>query len=296
MSQQDTEILNLIMQAEVISKTNWLHAIHLLEQAGDKYPTSIEIYLSMGDVFNRQKRYQEAITSYQKALTISPTDEHLLFIIGGCYLSLGEYRMALVYFDQVQDKSPELYYNQALAYAYLGKHDDCYKNLRLLYKLVPDNLNVCYFLSEELMRLQRFDEALEILDTAERNFGKHAHLMILKAFIWNFKKVWLRTYACFQEADDLVPISNQEYLITFAQAAQKIGLYNKTFTLYNRALEINPYNSVIYEEIIRLSITLEDYQQAQKYLAKAEQNLMHVNSTLELLKGKLNRLSPKDPG
>jgi tetratricopeptide (TPR) repeat protein len=155
MINQDNYLKNLLLRAEVLGKKNWLQAINLLEKATDDYPRERAIYLTLGDIYTRNKKFQQAINSYQKALTIDPKDEHLLFIIGNCYLSLNEYRMANVYYEQVSADTPELHYNQALAFAYSGQHEESLNHLMVLVKQVTENLNIYYFLIEELLRLQR---------------------------------------------------------------------------------------------------------------------------------------------
>jgi tetratricopeptide (TPR) repeat protein len=292
MAVKDNNIKNLLMRAEVIAQTNWLQAINLLEKATENYPRERAIYLTLGDVYNRQKKFTQAIESYQKALTIDPKDEHLLFIIGNCNLSLGEYSMALVYYNQVAENTPELLYNKSLCLAYSGQHEESLKHLKELINKVKDNINVYYFLVEELLRLQRFDEALHWLEEVQKRFGILRHQQILKGFVYNFKKVWLRSYYCFKTADELKEIQNPDHLHSYGVAAWQIGQLDKAIDILNKAITINPYISILHEDLIRILIQQESYELARIALGRATNYLSQMNPILLLLKEKLAKLYP----
>lgn len=290
MTVQETELKNLLMRAEVVGKKNWLHAVNILEKASDDYPRERAIYLTLGDIYTRHRKFEQAIDSYQKALTIDPKDEHLHFIIGNCYLSLSDYKMALYYYDQVSNDTPELLYNKALAYAYNGDHELSLHYIKILIKDVTDNANIYYFLVEEYLRLHKYNDALENLDILEKRFGIQRYQQILKGFVWNFKKIWLKSYMAFKNADDITPITNPDHLHTFAQACWQIGQLDNAAELLKRAISINPYINILHEDLIRVLIQKKDYEASRVALKNAMKNLAKTNPILYVLKEKLDRL------
>jgi tetratricopeptide (TPR) repeat protein len=290
MKPHETIVKNLLLRAEVKAKTNWLQAINLLEKATDDYPRERAIYLTLGDIYARNRKFEQAISSYQQALTMDPKDEHLLFIIGNCYLSLSEYQMALVYYAQVGQNTPELNYNRALAYAYSGQHAESLSQLKNLLTIVKDNVNIYYFMVEELLRLQKYDEAMDCLNDVEKRFGVIRHQQILKAFVWNFKKIWLKSYSAFKAADDMEVITNPDHLQSYANAAWQIGQLEKAIEILKRAITINPYMSVLYEDLVRIYIQKGDYQQGKELIKKANIITKSSNPILLMLKDKISRL------
>lgn len=292
MPNKDNTLKNLLLRAEVVGKKNWLQAVNLLEKATDDYPRERAIYLTQGDIYARHKKFNQAINSYQKALTIDPKDEHLLFIIGNCYLSLNEYRMANVYYEQVSEDSPELHYNQALAFAYSGQHEESLKHLNILITQVKENINIYYFLIEELLRLQKYDEAITWLDEIGKRFGVQRHQQILIGFVYSFRKIWLKSYMAFKKADELDKILNPDHLHSYATAAGQIGQYEKTIELLLRAIQINPYQNIFHEDLVRLYIQQENYAAAREAIKQAKEKLVQLNPVLLLLKEKIDRLDP----
>jgi len=290
MNATENNIKNILMRAEVLGKKNWLHAVNILEKASDDYPRERSIYLTLGDIYSRHKKFEQAIDSYQKALTIDAGDEHLLFIIGNCYLSLSDYKMALYYYEQVSDDSPELNYNKALAYAYLGDHDLSLHYLKLLIRQVTNNLNIYYFLVEEYLRMHKYNDALEWLDEIEKHFGVQHYQQILKGFVWNFRKVWLKSFMAFKTADEMKPLNNADHLHSYAQAGWQIGQLDKAIEILQRALTIAPYLNTLHEDLIRVYLQKGDFASAQQALLRAMRETDTTNPIMLMLKEKIAKL------
>jgi tetratricopeptide (TPR) repeat protein len=285
-----SELKNILLRAEVVGKKNWLHAVNILEKAIDDFPRERSIYLTLGDIYNRHRKFEQAIDSYQRALTIEPKDEHLFFIIGNCYLSLSDYRMALYYYDQVSNEFPELSYNKALAYAYNGEHELSVHYLKELIRMISDNLNIYYFLIEELLRLRKYADAIEFLDEIEKRFGEQRYQQILKGFVFSFRKIWLKSYVAFKKADEMLPLSSSDHLQSYAQAAWQIGQLDKAIIILKRGLEINPKLAVLHEDLIRVLLQKRDLTGAAIALKRAMRTLGNSNPLLIVLKDKLDRL------
>lgn len=290
MTIHDIDINNLLLRANTISKTNWLHAVNILKKASEDYPRERIIYLTIGDIYMKHKNFEQAISYYQEALTIDPEDEHLKFVIGNCYLSLNEYNMALFYYSQVTLSTPELTYNLALAFAYSNQHKESVKQLYKLLEDIKDNLNIYYFLIEELLRINKYDDALKILEIIENRFGVQRHQQILKGFIWTFKKIWIKAYTAFNRADLMQTIINPDHLHSYATSCWQLGQLDKAIDLLNRAIGINPYISSLHEDYIRICLQKRDYELAKYALDKAKSSLGTTNPILLLLEEKVKRM------
>lgn len=290
MNAHESNIKNLLLRAEILGKKNWLQAVNILEKASDDYPRERAIYLTLGDIYSRHKKHEQAIDSYQKALTIDAADEHLLFIIGNCYLSLSDYKMALYYYKQIEEESPELHYNMALAFAYLREHTESLRFLLKLIRQVTGNLNIYYFLVEEYLRLSNYDEALKWLAEIEKRFGAQSYQQVLIGFVWNFRKIWLKAYMAFKKADELKPLTNSDHLHTYSQACWQIGQLDKTIELLQRALTITPYLNVLHEDLIRIYLQKGDFKSARDAFTKALHVSDRNNPILLMLREKINKL------
>ncbi len=283
-----TEINNLILRANALVKSNWLHAVHLLEQANDKFPENIRIIMNLGDIFLERQLFERALSYYQKASALRPDNSQLLYLIGTCYFSLGEYRIANSYFNRINDPPPEVLYNKALSYAFMGSHKESIDTIKQILTVMNDNPFIYFLLIEQYLRVQNVEMAHETILEAEAKFGKHRQLLVLSALVNSKRGIWLKAYHCFNEYEALSPINSTENLIFFANSAAKIGLPEKAIQLLHRARGINPYVSSVYEELIRIQLQIGDLKGARDSLKLAKKNIIRFGAVLRLLQERIN--------
>ena len=192
-----TELHNLILRAGTLVKTNWLHAVHILQQAREEHPENLQVLMSLGEIFLERQHFDKALGYFIEALELVPGDSQLLYLIGNCYFATGEYRLAITYSNQVENPSPEVLYNKALGLAFLGSYKESITVIQQILKVLDDNPFIYFLLIEQYLRIQSYDEAYEVITYAEKRFGKHRQLMILSAIVYSKKGIWLKAYHCF---------------------------------------------------------------------------------------------------
>lgn len=281
------ELNNLIHRATSLLKSNWLHAVHLLEEARQMHPDNLLILTSLGDIFIQQMHYDKALDYYQQAHAIAPEDSQLLYLIGNCYFAINEYKLALSYLNQINDPPPEVLYNKALSLAFIGSYQESIMVIKQILKVLTDNPFIYFLLIEQYLRIQNYDEAQITIDIAQNKFGKHPQLLLLSAVVYSKKGIWLKAYHCFTELEALQPISSPDHLVSYAVAANRIGLIDKAIVLLDRARGINPYISSIYEELVRLYLHRGETEQAKKCLSTAKKYLDGLSPILRLLQERI---------
>ncbi len=282
-----TELHNLILRAGTLVKTNWLHAVHILQQAREEHPENLQVLMSLGEIFLERQHFDKALGYFIEALELVPGDSQLLYLIGNCYFATGEYRLAITYFNQVENPSPEVLYNKALGLAFLGSYKESITVIQQILKVLDDNPFIYFLLIEQYLRIQSYDEAYEVITYAEKRFGKHRQLMILSAIVYSKKGIWLKAYHCFAAYEEIGAINSPEHLINYAVAASRIGLQDKAIELLNRAKDMNPYISTIYEDLIRLYLQRGDKVGAMASLRLAKKYITRFNPILLLLQERL---------
>ena len=287
-----TEISNLILRANALVKTNWLHAVHILEQAKTENPQNLSILMNLGNVFLERQLFEKALGYFQEAIALKPDDPQLLYIIGNCYFSTGEYRIANSYFNQIKDPPPEVLYNKALSLAFLGMNKESIEVINQLLLILTDNPFIYFLLIEQHLRIQNYELAHQIIVKSKKLFGKHRQLLLLSAIVNSKKCIWLQAYHDFAEYEALSPINNPDHLVAFAQAAYKIGLGDRSINLLNRALKQNPYISSAYEELIRIQLQKSDFAGARKTIKLAKQYITRFNPILKLLQERVHNEAP----
>jgi tetratricopeptide (TPR) repeat protein len=166
----DIELSNLIQRAEALMKTNWLHAVQLLEQASEKRPDDPRPLLSLGEFYHRRQQYEKAVSVLQSALNIDPRDNYVKYMVANSSFALGNYRMAIVYYDMIEDPGQDILYNKALTLAYMGRNHESIELLRALLKDVDNNPFFYFLLIEQLIRVQDYQTAAPTLQ--ERKKGQ----------------------------------------------------------------------------------------------------------------------------
>ena len=268
-------------------KSNWLHAVHILEQAKEEHPENLRILMNLGDIFLEKQLYEKALNYYQQADALHPKDPHLLYLIGNCYFATGDYRIAITYFNQIENPPPEVLYNKALGLAFLGSYKESITVILRILKVLDDNPFIYFLLIEQYLRIQNYDEAYRIITNAEKRFGKHRQLLLLSAIVYSKKGIWLKAYHSFSEYELISPINSPDHLSSFAIAASKIGLIDRAIALLQRARGLNPYISSVYEELIRLQLQKGDIKGAKTSMALAKKFITRLNPILRLLQERI---------
>ncbi len=285
----DQQLTNTILRAEALMKSNWIHGLHLLETAVKDYPEDPRPYLSLGEFYIRRQFFDKAIENLQTASKLAPQDDSIKYLLGNCYFATGDYRTAIVYYDMINNPFTDVQYNKALALAHLGETSQCIALTKeLLHKV--DNLPFLYFLLvEQLLRTSEYQEAQAYIRQAEEKVGRHGHLLFLKAIVYAQDQKWLQAYDAFSEADRIKPLREPNYLFSYGMSAAHIGLYDKAIEILFRAVEADPYNNALYEQILRLQIGKGKYEDAIETVKKAEKYISHLTPVLSLLKSRLKQ-------
>ncbi|MBI4722486.1 MAG: tetratricopeptide repeat protein [Candidatus Stahlbacteria bacterium] len=92
---------------------------------------SVDAYFNLATVLARQKKYNETINTFKKALEVNlrlnlPTDTRILFHLAGTYLVMGEYQSAIDTYTRVIElfpSDPRGYEGRASAYWKIGNNE-----------------------------------------------------------------------------------------------------------------------------------------------------------------------------
>ena len=136
------------------------------EEARKRLPNSALVYEYRGFVLRRLGRWQEAETSYKKAIELDPLDVQLLTTVGNeFYLYLRRFDDALASIDRALQIAPEAageHAHKAVVLQAAGRIDEAHQELAL----VPDNVLddwVAAARVTQAMYERRFNDAINII-------------------------------------------------------------------------------------------------------------------------------------
>ncbi|RLD55254.1 MAG: hypothetical protein DRJ01_16900 [Bacteroidetes bacterium] len=266
------KIENILLQTKFIQNKNWLKAVNILKEAINKYPQEKMLYKNLADIYSKQKLYRKAIENYQYALFIDVNDENINYLIGNCFLSLKEPRLAIDYYNKVKITFPELLYNKAVAYSNIKKYEIGIDIIKELLKLNATS-EVPYVLIAELyISLNKFDDAINYLITAEKIVGKSGILHYMKGATYSHKKIWLKAYFEFQNADKF-KMNIPHFYRSYAVSCEKIGKINKAIDLLKKNINLEPNDTPTYIELLKIYLTHENFSKAFELINAAKKNI-----------------------
>jgi TolB-like protein/Tfp pilus assembly protein PilF len=142
-------------------------ALAAYDEARKRLPNSALVYEYRGFVLRRLGRWQEAETSYKKAIELDPLDVQLLSSVGNeFYLYLRRFDDALASIDRALQVAPESageHANKAVVLQAAGRLDEARQELAL----VPDDLLDDWVVAvrvTQAMYERRFNDAISIIE------------------------------------------------------------------------------------------------------------------------------------
>ena len=98
-----------------------------LQQAVWRSPEDPQAYIRLGNAYARQKQYDKAVDSYEKALALNPRSGMTVYpALGAAYFNRKQYEQALGYFRKSLEFSPDdslRHYDIGNVYLQLDKYD-----------------------------------------------------------------------------------------------------------------------------------------------------------------------------
>ena len=280
-----------LIRAMELVRSNWLHATHILREAADNDPDDPSYQIAMGDIFASRSSFDKAIQHYLAALSLDPSNQQVIGMIANSYLSSGEYRLALAYYQKLLHPGDDLLYNKALSQAFLGKHEDCIETLLQILPRFPSHPFIYYLLVEQYFYKGDSMTALKYIGIAKEKAGEHVQLYLLNALIYTNLNQYLQAYHQYLKADSMSPITNSDHLLGFAKSANECGMWQDALKIYERITVRYPYISEAWGEIIKIYLDRDNYIQAKRYLNKAKSKLQRPSSVIRLLQKRLDGMS-----
>lgn len=173
-------------------------------------PDLVEAYTNMGVVFDNQGKTNKALTYFKQALTKNPLHAETLYNVAAVYYRMGEFREAVSYYRKSIDAKPdyaeaynnlgvilhkqkqmeeaidclreairirqdyaEAYYNLGNVLVGAGRKEDAITQYSRSLELNPSDFRASFNL---LRQLDRWDEALEVLEQTVRSRPNDANL------------------------------------------------------------------------------------------------------------------------
>jgi protein O-GlcNAc transferase len=130
-------------------------------------PHGAEALVNRGDTLRQQRRYDEALASYEQAIALEPDHAEAFVSRGNALQKLRRFEEAVASYDRVISLRPDhadAFYNRGIALTRLDRLEEALASYARVISLRPDHADAFYNRGIALMRLNRLEEALASYD------------------------------------------------------------------------------------------------------------------------------------
>jgi len=257
----NSDLNNIIHQAQFEADKNWIKASVILQKAIEEFPSEKKLYNELGNLYFKKGIFDKAIEVYEQGIRIDDSDSDLIYKTAYCLLLDGEFEKSIEYFDMIGEKIPEAIYNKAIA---LYKMNRGYKAIETLEELIKDNQhsNRPYILLGKIyLEYERYRNALAMCNQALGLFGNCKDLYYIRGVANFHLKKWMPAYLDFELSEKDSAESPVFYRI-YAMVCEKIGMTDKAISLLKTCIKQFPKSDGAYFDMIRILIIHNRHQEA----------------------------------
>jgi len=282
---EQKKLNNILWQAKMQLNSNWLEAKQILQDGLEEFPKNTEFLLFLAEIYFSKKLFRKAIGVYHEILRIEQDNETAIFQIANAFMAINEYKLAINYYDMLYNNFPELIYNKAYAYSKVGKNEKSIEILENIFNFKISSLLPYIFLAELYFLDGRHKDSISTLEKAQQKFGKRGNISYLKGLAYYNLKNILKAYVEFENAEKL-KVYSANFFKNYALTCDKIGKTEKAIELLMDGIKKNPFDPIVYIELIQIYLEHERYEEAFSLVELSRKNVPY-SVTLSMLHDKI---------
>jgi tetratricopeptide (TPR) repeat protein len=205
-------------------------------------PDHVEALCNRGATLHELKRFDEALASYDRAIAVRPHHAGALFNRGVALQELKRFDEALASYDRVLALQPhyaEALYNRGMTLHELERFDEALASYDRALALQPKHVGTLRNRGNTLHGLKRFDEALASYDRALALQPNHAGALNNRGNALHALKRFDEALASYNRALTLQP-DHAEALRNRGATLHQLKRFDEALTSYDRALALRP--------------------------------------------------------
>lgn len=266
-------------------KKNWLESIKILQQGLKQFPNNIEILLFQAEIYFSRKLHRKAVGVYHRILKVDPQNQTAIFQLANAFMTFNEYKLAIDYYNRMSSISPEQLYNKAFAYSKIGRNDKSIQILKSIFNYQISSILPYIFLADLYFFEGQHQKSISTLENTEKKFGQRGDISYLKGLAYYNLNNVLKAYVEFTTAEKL-NVRSANFYKNYALACDKIGKTEKAIKLLKEGIKKNPFDPIVYIELIQILIKHERYSEAYT-VAELSKKSVPFSVTLSMLRDKI---------
>ena len=226
-------------------------------------PKNIEYIKILGSIYHGLKKYDQAITFFERALTINPNDFQTLSNMGSSLIEIKKHDKAESYFKKslaINENQPDALSNYGLLLQLNAELDQAIALHNKALLLAPENITILYNLAYALIEKGEYQTSLNTYQKLIDIFPNHSRALCDIAYIYG-KLNQHKTSLPFLERAKLIAPNDAHVHLSLGNTYKLIGNLKEAEVSLKEAIRLDP-----------------DYQAAKYHLATISGDMSMTSS------------------
>ncbi|MBS9391665.1 MAG: tetratricopeptide repeat protein [Dolichospermum sp. LBC05a] len=223
-------------------RKNYEEAISSYDKAVEFKPDYYEAWNNRGISLANLGRYEEAISSYDKAVEFKPDDHKAWNNRGNSLRNLGRYEEAISSYDKAVEFKPD--YHQAwnsrgYSLHYLGRYEEAISSYDKAVEFKPDKHEAWYNRGYSLHYLGRYEEAISSYDKAVEFKPDFNEAWYNRGYSLHYLGRYEEAISSYDKAVEFKPDFHEAWY-NRGISLGNLGRYEEAISSYDKAVEFKP--------------------------------------------------------
>jgi protein O-mannosyl-transferase len=226
----------------------WENNLNLWSDVINKYQNAPVAYLNRGTVFGKEKKLDQALEDFNKAIILNPTYAKAYFNRGTVYLEKGSIELAINDFSKTIDLNPEYsqaYFKRGNAYMDLRNPENAIRDFTRTIELSPDNSKAYNNRGLIFGDQGKFDRAKEDFDKAILLNPEDAEAYYNRAILYLNQQKFEPALKDFSKTIELNP-GDAESFMNRGNIYSQLKQYDKAISDYSKVISLRPSDGFAY--------------------------------------------------
>ena len=248
-----------------------MKAIEYYLKAIELNPNYADAYFSLGSVYMKLKKWNEAVINYEKAIDLKPGSIEAYYNLGLAYYYLGKYKDSIKSWEKVIEINPThvyTYYNLGYVYYKIEKWEEAISNWKKALKLKPNYADAYFGLGNVYYNIGKYEEAIKswkkVIELKSDYADAYYNLGLAYYYLERYKEA-LKYIKEYIEKKQKYPLA---YVVLCA-IHLKIGAYDSSIRECKKAIKLSPNLASPYSFLCFAHMKMKRYKEAVKMCRQA---------------------------
>ena len=249
----------------------WNNDMTLWNDVINQYQTIPFAYYNRGIVYMNEKKYDQALYDYSKAIALNPNYPEPYYNRGIVFMNEKRYDQALDDFSKAIKFNPKFiqaYINRGIVFMKEGKYLQAINDCNKAIELNPNNAEAYYNRGSVFMNSKKYDQALDDFSKAIAQNSNYVEAFINRGVVLMNENKYDQALDDFNNAIALNP-NFIEAFINRGSVFMNSKKYDQALDDFSKAIKLNPNNPEAYYNRGVIFFNEKNYEQAINNYSKA---------------------------